>query len=695
VALNSSHLVTSELAKREITQYQTYLHLPHLPWTYLPIPHQRLLHYARPARLHSLLSTRTLDLRSTWIHGERRTPLWMALHTALLFPCLTGRERQDLIKQVHRPDSAYWDEMLTPLHGGGVILRSWESLSGTIGAPFYGATTRRPEWHRHLSLGILGRDRPPVAWRDWDLRRPATTMAEPISGRRVGICSPVDSLTFYTDGSYDPATTRRSCAVLVREGTLRIQVMEDGTGPSDVYLMESTALLLSLQAVPRGITSTHWVDNWAVVRRARALLPPVIPAPLRIRMNRPARAIWHFIARILSSGYHNVQWIKGHQQCTTQGPCYCDISGCWNNRADALCRMPVIGPDQVLFPLSHQPETWEFSYDGHVWTGPVRWMLSRIAELWWWQQHPLAMLDSRFHLSSDGLHLKHDFPTPISTRFAWQLRTRTLATCVTLHRRGVIGEPTCWLCLQEPETVEHCFLDCRALAVWRAGFPPLPQDPLHALAILSGMGPKDTRLAYPLARKLWLQRCQAIHYLRKQRGLTFRGTDLHHSGDDTPDSSDREEPVAEPRRGRRRRVDASPHRGERAARVDVQGPTDNRRGSRSQRPRVAATPLAEFLTRRQPTTDTPDAPTWQRVGQALQAQTQRRMTAWQQSRRDYLRAYQAGLPPEQRPSVAAPPGMTRRQRKRGPLSTDQGQTTLHRFFGPPEQRPRPPDAAPL
>jgi hypothetical protein len=306
---------------------------------------------------------------------------------------------------------------------------------------------------------------------------------------------------------------------------------------------------------------------------------------------------------------------------------------------------------------------WEFAVAQQVWTGPVRWMLHRVMELAWWRRHPLATGTQAFcSLAPDGIHAAPGWGTPPDTRFAWQLRTRTLATCAILHQRGVLDDPTCWLCQSAPETVEHCFLECPALAIWRERFPPLPECPTQALMLLSGMGPRGTRVIFKLALALWHRRCHTIHFLRRQRGIRFRAREVSLEGSAASSTSSSD--------------------------LDL----DRRPDPPQRQRRRVSMPLADFLARQ---ATTPDQASWQAVGQALQEQTQRRMDAWHEARNAYRRAYQAGLPPEQRPSAAAPPGMTQRQRKHSrPTGSDRGQTTLLQFFTPPEQRPRPPDAGP-
>jgi hypothetical protein len=63
---------------------------------------------------------------------------------------------------------------------------------------------------------------------------------------------------------------------------------------------------------------------------------------------------------------------------------------------------------------------------------------------------------------------------PVLRNFSWKMCNNLLPTKDNLFRKKSIPDPTCPLCLREPETIFHCIWGCpAAVAVWQECRRPL------------------------------------------------------------------------------------------------------------------------------------------------------------------------------------------------------------------------------
>ena len=103
--------------------------------------------------------------------------------------------------------------------------------------------------------------------------------------------------------------------------------------------------------------------------------------------------------------------------------------------------------------------------------------------------------------------------------FLWNACHDILPTRVNLHRRKMIDDPLCPLCLQEEETTGHILWSCpSAQDVWMEcsrklqKFPSNADDFLNILASFMGkLDEEEVQLYAVVARLLWLRRNIVIH----------------------------------------------------------------------------------------------------------------------------------------------------------------------------------------
>ena len=62
----------------------------------------------------------------------------------------------------------------------------------------------------------------------------------------------------------------------------------------------------------------------------------------------------------------------------------------------------------------------------------------------------------------------------------WRACMDSLRTKSNLCKRKIVGDPTCSLCLKEPETILHALWGCEKIhVVWLGGFAGLQRSPCH------------------------------------------------------------------------------------------------------------------------------------------------------------------------------------------------------------------------